>query len=94
VRGETLGIYLEGEGGEEFYGGMDLSEVGEENPPKNPLESSEGSLGHRGSPLGCRSVVGGEKREGEGASFYTPEPGPSDISDTGSDMSDTGVGYI
>jgi hypothetical protein len=32
VRGETQGIYLEGEGEEEIRRGMDLYEVGEENP--------------------------------------------------------------
>jgi hypothetical protein len=84
--GETLGIYLEGEGEGEIHRGMDLSEVGEENPPRILKNRRREAL-----VTGSHLLVAGEelRREKEkkrpkgcGRLFYRPGTRVSDMSDT------------
>jgi hypothetical protein len=85
--------YLEDEGEGEICRVTDLSEVGEENPVRILKNHRRGAL-VVGSHLWVTRVDLGKKKErrerrGAEASFYTPKPDLSDISDPGSDMSDT-----
>jgi hypothetical protein len=71
--GETLGKYLKGEEDGEIYRGMDLSEVGEENPPRI-LENRRRKALLAGSHLLIAGVKLEEKkrrrgRRGEGGLF-------------------------
>jgi hypothetical protein len=88
--GEALWKYLEGKGDGEIRRGMDLSEVGEENPPKILKNHRREALVIRSHLLVARVELEEKKRRrgrrGAGGLFYRPGTRESDISDR-SDMS-------